>query len=275
MRRWLSSGIALALGIAALTLAPTQAAPTWKVQCNFSDKRFTEISGMTRSQSFPGVLYVHNDSSGGPYIYAVDERTCKTLATLKIDDSRARDYEAIATGSDAKGRAVIWLGDLGDNLDSWPYVELLRIREPSALKSQTLASRTLRVKYPDRPHNAEALLANPTNLQVWIATKQLAHGSLYSLPNPPRKVNTLTKIQIEDGLITDGAISPQGDRYVVRTYFDATVYSGLPPGRKQVSFDLPGQFQGEAITWTADGKALLVASERDDRLLRVEIPQAG
>ncbi|MDP2287054.1 MAG: hypothetical protein Q8M73_00600 [Actinomycetota bacterium] len=230
---------------------------------------------MTRSQSFPGVLYVHNDSSGGPYIYAVDERTCKTLATLKIAGSRARDYEAIATGTDAKGRAVIWLGDLGDNLDSWPYVELLRIPEPRALKSQTLNSRTVRVTYPDRPHNAEALLADPKSLQVWIVTKQLAHGSLYSLPNPPGKLSKATAVSVEDGLITDGAVSPQGDRYVLRTYFDATVYAGLPPGRKPVTFDLPGQFQGEAITWTADGKALLIASERDARLLRVEIPQTG
>ena len=275
MRRLLSSVVVLALGLAVLIPAPSQAAPTWKVQCSFSDERFTEISGMTRSQSFPGVLYVHNDSSGGPHIYAVDERTCKTLATLKIDGSKARDYEAIATGTDAQGRHVIWLGDLGDNRDSWPYVELLRIREPRVLKSQTLNSRSSRVTYPDRPHNAEALLANPRNSQVWIVTKQLAHGSLYSLPNPPGKLNKASVIGVEDGLITDGAVSPQGDRYVLRTYFDATVFAELPAGRTQVTFDLPGQFQGEAVTWTADGKALLLASERDARLLRVEIPQTG
>jgi hypothetical protein len=36
--------------------------------------------------------------------------------------------------------------------------------------------------------------------------------------------------------------------------------------------DLPVQPQGEAITWTSDGRALLIASERDDRLIRVEVP---
>ena len=206
------------------------------------------------------------------FIFAVDERSCRTLATFKIRGSRARDYEAIASGTDARGRSVIWLGDIGDNLDSWPYVEVLRILEPAALKSQTVSARTLRVTYPDRPHNAETLLANPGSPQLWIVTKQLAHGSLYSLPNPPKRVNKASLIQVEDGLITDGAVSPQGDRYVLRDYFQATVYSGLPPGRAQMTFDLPGQFQGEAITWTADGKALLIAGERDARLLRVEIP---
>ena len=275
MRRWLTGVLALALTVTALLAAPTSAAPTWKVQCTFADKRFTEISGMTRSLNFPGVLYVHNDSSGGPYVYAVDERTCATLATLKVNGSRARDYEAIATGRNAHGKAVIWLGDIGDNVDSWTNVEILGIREPAVLKSQTLNARTIRVTYADRPHNAEALLANPKTAQLWIVTKQLAHGSLYALPDPPTRISRATKIQVEDGLITDGAVSPLGDRYVLRTYFDATVYSGLPPGRAQRTFDLPGQFQGEAITWTADGTALLVAGERDARLLRVEIPQTG
>ncbi|MDO8732428.1 MAG: hypothetical protein Q7L55_07650 [Actinomycetota bacterium] len=275
MRRLSTRVLAVSLGLIMLAVVPAQAVPSWKIQCNFQDKRFTEISGLTRSLNFPGVLYLNNDSSDGPYIYAVDERTCKTLATLKIQGSRARDYEAIASGRDARGRAVIWLADIGDNLDSWPYVEILRIREPGVLKSQTVHSRTVRVSYPDRPHNAETVLANPTDSQLWIVTKQLAHGSLYKLPKPLRKANTAVLMQAEDGFITDGAVSPQGDRYVLRTYFDATVYAGLPPGREQVTFDLPGQFQGEAITWTADGKALLIAGERDDRLLRVEIPQAG
>lgn len=275
MKGWLIGALLATLAAVGAGLAPVQAGVAFKVQCEFPDKRFTEISGLARSLNFPGVLYLHNDSSGGPYVYAVDERSCRTLATLEISGSRARDYEAIATGRDAKGRAVIWLGDIGDNLDSWPYVEILGIREPAVLKSQILQARTVRVTYPDRAHNAEALLASPKGPQLWIVTKQLAHGSLYALPSPPTKRSKATQVQVEDGLITDGAVSPQGDRYVLRTYFDATLYSGLPPGRRLSTFDLPGQFQGEAITWTADGRALLVAGERDARLLRVEIPQTG
>ena len=252
---------------------PAQAAvPPWKVQCTFSDQRFDEISGITRSQAFPGTLYVHNDSSGGPRIYAVNEHTCKTQATLTIRGAKARDYEAITSGKDAKGRSVIWLGDIGDNNDSWPYVEVLKIREPKSLVTQTISASTYRFTYPDMPHNAETLLANPSAPQLWIVTKQLAHGSLYALPNPLRQMNKAVKLQTEGGLITDGAVSPQGDRYVLRTYFDATIYSGLPVGKPTKTFDLPGQLQGEAITWTADGTALLIASERDHRLLRVAIP---
>jgi len=256
-----------------LGLAPASASvPPWKVQCTFNDSRFDEISGITRSQMFPGTLYVHNDSSGGPRIYAVDEKSCNTKATFTIRGAKARDYEAIASGRDAQGRPVLWLGDLGDNQDSWPYVEVLKIREPKTLISQSVSASTYRVTYPDIPHNAETLLADPTSPQLWIVTKQLAHGSLYALPQPFKKTNLATKLRIEGGLITDGAVSPLGDRYVLRTYFDATLYNGLPAGKELKTFDLPGQLQGEAITWTADGKALLIASERDQRLLRVSIP---
>ena len=262
------------IGILGLTPGPVQSVPSSRVQCRFDDSRFTEISGLARSQQYPGVLYLNNDSSDGPYVFAVDERSCKTLATLRVSGSRARDYEAIATGRDARGRAVIWLGDIGDNNDSWPYVEVMRILEPSSLRSQTVAAHHYRVTYPDMPHNAEALLANPAKPQLWIVTKQLASGSLYALPAPLLARNQATPLRREAGLITDGSVSPQGDRYVLRTYFDATIFTGLPPGRQGVTFDLPGQYQGEAVTWTADGKALLIAGERDNRLLRVEIPQA-
>ncbi len=70
-------------------------------------------------------------------------------------------------------------------------------------------------------------------------------------------------------------MSPDGGRYVLRDYVDAVSYSGLPPGPPEQRVHLPFQPQGEAITWTPDGSALLVAGERDDRLLRVAVPVAS
>ena len=53
--------------------------------CRFSDKRLTEISGITVSLLHPGVVWVHNDSSGGPYVYAIDTATCRTLARVRME----------------------------------------------------------------------------------------------------------------------------------------------------------------------------------------------
>ena len=228
---------------------------------------------MTYSLRHAGVIWLHNDSGGGPYIYAVDSSTCRTLARVRLDGIDARDIEAIAAGRDRKGRPVLWVADIGDNLDSWPEVYLHRIREPTVLVDQAVTPRTYRVTYRDRPHDAEALLADPTSTRLWIVTKQLAHGRLYSLPKrlSSTELNVARPVHREGGLVTDGAISPDGRRYVLRDYINALVVTGLPPGEVAETIGLPLQPQGEALTWTPDGTALLVASERDNRLLRVEV----
>jgi len=243
------------------------------VVCRFDDPRLDEISGMAMSLAHPGVLYLHNDSSGGPYLYATSATTCKVIARLELKGAQARDFEAMGAGRDAKGRPVLWIADMGDNLDSWSQVEVLRIREPARLVDQVLVPRTYPFTYEDRPHNAEALLADPRSPRLWVVTKQLARGSLYALPVPMRRdrVNIATPIRVEGGIITDGAISPDGSRYVLRDYFDAVIYQGLPPGREIKRIYLPLQPQGEAITWSADGRSLLIASERDERLLRIRV----
>lgn len=268
---------ALLAGACLLAIAtPAASAVESDVVCRFSDARLTEISGMAPSLRHPGILWLHNDSSGGARLYAVSASSCKTVATLTIRGAKARDYEAVATGRDAKGRPVIWLGDIGDNQDSWKNVEVLRIREPKTLSNATVSAKTYRFTYPDRPHNAEALMAGPNSPRLWVITKQLAHGSLYALPTPlsASRTNIARRLRTEGGLVTDAAVSPNGRLYVVRDYFDAYVYRGLPPGTELTRIALPGQVQGEAICWAPDGRSLLIASERDTRLLRVALPSS-
>jgi hypothetical protein len=262
-----------ALLFGALFVASDAQASEPEVVCRFSDDRFVEISGITRSQVHANVLWLHNDSSYGPYIYAVDATDCTTLARIEIDGIEARDLEDIASGVDPAGRPVLWLGDIGDNRDSWPFVWIHRIREPAELVDQVVRARTYRFTYPDGSHDAEALLADPTSQQLWVATKKLARGTIYALPDPlrPKRLNTATPLGQVGGLVTGGAVAPDGNRYVLRDYVNAIIYEGLPPGNEVARIDLPVQFQGEAITWTADGSALLIASERDDRLIRVPI----
>lgn len=259
--------------VSTVSAAPTSTAAAVSTVCRFSDPRFDEISGMTYSQRHANVLYLHNDSSGGPRIYAVDSRTCRTLATLTIDGITARDLEAIGSGRDRQGRPVLWVADIGDNLDSWPEVRVHRVREPRVLRDRTVTARTYRFTYPDRPHNAEALLADPSSGRLWIVTKQSARGTIYALPDRLRadRINVARAVRRVGAFVTDGAVSPDGTRFALRDYVDAEVFAGLPPGGQPTTLYLPLQLQGEAMTWTPDGSALLVAGERDDRLLRVPV----
>ena len=274
MRRRVARPLAVLVGavIAVWSSGVALAAPGSEVVCRF-DPAYREVSGLAASTQHPGVLWLHEDSGSGPSLHAIDARTCATVATLRISGARARDFEAVGMGTMPDGAPAIWLGDIGDNTDSWPWVEVLRIREPAELADATVRARAFRVTYPDRPHNAETLLVHDD--QLWIVTKQLARGALYRLPNPLRRgvVNVAERVQAETGLVTDGAIAPGGSQYVLRDYFDAQIFVGLPPGEPGARVDLPAQRQGEAITFSADGSALYIASEQDRRLVRIPLTE--
>jgi hypothetical protein len=263
--------LAVAIMTALVVAAPASAQKElpWTEVCRFDDRRLTEISGMAASLMHENVVWVHNDSSDAARLYALDLQTCDTVSELRLRGVQARDFEGLASTRNARGRAALWVGDIGDNRDSWPSVTLHRVWEP-----KTLGTRSRRVKswdftYPDRPHNAETLMVSGRS--VWVATWQLATGGVYSVPLR-RTGASAERLDDVGPLTTDGSIHPDERGYVLRDYLDVHFYVGLPPGRKVATFALPRQVQGEAITWTSDGTGLLIASEEDDRLLRVDPP---
>ena len=245
-----------------------------RIVCRWTDSRLDEVSGIALSAVHPGIAWVHNDSGGGPYLYALDTSTCVVRARVRISNIGARDIEGIASGADARGRHVLWVGDVGDNQDSWPSVRIHAVVEPTALRDQSVPARTYRFTYRGGPLNAETVLAMPNAPRLWVATKQLAQGGIYPLREPPATatVAQLSRISTTSGLVTDGAISPSGSKYVLRDYLWAYVFDGVPPGRQITRITLPVQLQGEAITWTADGRAFLTAGERDTALWYVPLP---
>lgn len=271
----------VAVLLAAMTWSaplPAYAADDPQVLCRITDTRLAEISGITWSAKHDGVWWVHADSGNGPYVYALDGRTCDVLARVRIAAIGARDLEAIGTGVDPQGRKVLWLADIGDNNDVWPEVRLHAILEPSRLVDQQVRATTYRFTYPDQPHNAEAIIVSPTSAQVWVVTKQLARGGVYRVPLSTSGVATAERIGDMGGLVTDAAMSPDGTRFVIRDYFAARVF--LAPVSASsldapTSVGLPEQPQGEAVSFTRDGGALVVASEDDDRLLLVSLEESA
>ena len=83
--------------------------------CRFDAKKLPEISGLTTSALHDRIVWAHNDSGGGPRIYALDIDTCEIRATLKIRGVDALDPEAIALGTGSSGAPALWWGDIGDN----------------------------------------------------------------------------------------------------------------------------------------------------------------
>jgi hypothetical protein len=279
MHRRLTLGICVALtgvlGAAVPGWSATDVSLESSVLCTIEDPRLVEISGITFSIRHANVVWVHNDSSDAARIYGLDLDSCAVVAEVDLRGVSARDIEGIAAARDPRGRPVLWIGDIGDNRDTWPDVGVYRIREPAELGSTSRKAREYRFTYDDRPHNAETVMVAED--RIWIATWQLASGGLYELPGLTGKRDrdsVLLGNRVGDvgSLITDGAIAPDASGYVLRDYLDVHFFQGPPPGRKIATLPMPAQPQGEAVTWTPDGSALLTASEGDNRILRVEIP---
>lgn len=261
-------------GLAAPRYAAAVDEAQWQELCRFDDPRLVEISGMAPSIRHPHVVWVHNDSGDAAILYAVNTRTCETVGELRLRGVKARDFEGLASSTDEQKRAFLWVGDIGDNRDSWPDVSIHRVREPDRLGNRTRPATTWRFTYPDRPHNAETLMV--LGERGWVATWQLAAGGLYSIralaQRPTGRVSIAERVGDVGSLITDGAMHPSGHGYVLRDYLDVHVFQGLPPGRRIAKLALPPQAQGEAIAWAPDGRSVFIASENDPRLIRVDLP---
>lgn len=245
------------------------------------DPRITESSGLAASRLHPGVYWTHNDSDDGPYVFAVDSRTGKTVATITMRGvGEPRDVEGISIGPDGD----LYVGDIGDNLDgTWSHVWIYRFPEPKALRDATVTATQYDVKYADGARNAEALMVHPKTGRVYIASKNEDGGGLYEGPAKLAAGSTNTFRRVgEVPWVTDGAFSPDGGSLVLRSYFSARVYD-FADGRlgESRSVAAPFQRQAESVTYTADGSALMFGSEgAGSEVVRVEIeggakPSAG
>ncbi|HUR73986.1 MAG TPA: hypothetical protein VMZ00_06905, partial [Sporichthya sp.] len=219
-------------GLAALALVGLSAggagAEDKKVAFQFQDDRITESSGLAASTKNPGIVYTHNDSSGGPVLYAVDDSSGQTVATLTLKGAPARDWEAITRCKD-NGTEVLWVGDIGDNIDAWKTYPLLRVEEPSNPKTGNVAWTRYDMRYADgRARNAESLLCDPRDGRLYVITKETADkAGVYRGPETlkPGAVNTFTRIADAPGAVTDGSFFSGGRFVVVRGYFEAHVLS--------------------------------------------------
>lgn len=235
------------------------------VAFTMTDPRITESSGLVASRLHKGVYWTHNDSDDGPYIYAVDSTTGKTVATVTLRGvGSPRDVEAISMGPDG----ALYVGDIGDNLGgSWPHVWIYRLPEPKRLADQTVTATQFTVVYDGGPRNAEAMMVDPKTGRVYIASKNEDGGGLYQGPArlSASGTNVFRRVADIPLWITDGAFSPDGTRLVLRGYFGALMYrwaDGTPHRIDQMH--VPLQRQGESVAFTPDGRTLMYGSEGED-----------
>ncbi|MDF4251319.1 hypothetical protein [Streptomyces sp. WMMB303] len=261
--RGVGVGAAVAVVLGAMAASPGAAAADGPEGFTIRDSRITESSGLAASRDHKGVYWTHNDSDDGPYVYAVDSSTGKTVCRVTLQGIDPRDVEAISLGPDGD----LYVGDIGDNLDgTWPEVWIYRFPEPKELRREVTVTPTrYTVRYDGGARNAESLMVHPETGRVYIASKSAkGKGGVYAGPKKldPDGVNTFSRVAKIDFEATDGAFSPDGTRLVLRGYFSAYGYTwrnGKP--EKIGSVPVPLQRQGESVTFADDGRTLMYGSE--------------
>lgn len=263
----------------------------------------TEISGLVASGRHDGVLWTHNDSGGGPEVFAIGADGTD-LGAFVVDGATATDWEDIARGPGPDPSAsYLYIGDIGDNAARRDHVTLYRVPEPAERPARGGRLRnveTMTLRYPGGPADAEALLVDPLAGDLVIVTK--SYGGLSRVLRAPAAslVDGGSVTMVDDGpvtipspegfslglpgtAVTGADITSDGAIVVLRTYQSVLVFSRATGQtvadalRAEPCFaPRADEAQGEAVAFTGDGTALVTISEGvRQRVHRVAIAPAG
>jgi hypothetical protein len=260
--------------------APVGPATPGKAVCTVSGSGLTELSGLAVNGSQYVAMNDSNIDASAMRVFVLD-KSCRKVRSFSYP-AQGRDPEDLLIKD-----GVVWVADTGDDplKPSRPRIAVWRVPLNGS------ASGPFRFAYPDGPHDCEAMVFNAKGLPIFI-TKVATEGAVgvYEAttkwdpsgnPVPLTKVGVM-KVQatgtesgmssIGQKLVTGAATSPDGKRVVVRTYSDAyefdvtggDVAKAITTGTPRIT-PLPNEPQGEAITYSADGKYFLTLSDLTDK----------
>jgi hypothetical protein len=255
----------------------------------FESRRVIESSGVAVSRAHPGVLWTHNDSGDGPYVYATDLRG-HDRGFLLVPGAEAVDWEDIALGPcptrGGRGASCLYLTDTGDNLERRSRVTVYAVAEPDApvgggdTLRTTAAPAILQLRYPDGSHDVEAIYVSPRDSALYLVSKGRTGGiRIYRVPRiqwgkADAGVATAELVQTLDirpsaeagRLVTGAAIRPDGRVVAVRTYEEIYLFTPIVGGRLVPARERPCDIAGleaggggEAIAFLDDSTLVLTS----------------
>ncbi|MCJ8209310.1 hypothetical protein MUY27_06290 [Mucilaginibacter sp. RS28] len=252
---------------------------------HLSDRELDEISGIAASAVNPDIFYVHNDSGDSSRFFAIDAQG-NLKETFRFKGNEAgplgvTDCEDVAVGpGPVKNKSYIYLGDIGDNNSSRKHLTVYRFAEPKVENGKTtatIAASKLFVKYPDGAHDAETLMADPSDKLLYIVTKREDSVGVYSTPLVFKDGDTVTlkkncRLHFQGfkllKWITAGDISADGSQILLKSYSKVYYWKrtpGIPVWKtmqnKPAELNYEQEKQGEAIGFTRDGKYYYTTSE--------------
>ena len=236
-----------------------------------------EVSGIAASRNYADVVWMHNDSRGGPILYATTT-SGEQLGTFELN-AVTFDWEDMALGPGPEaGVDYLYLGDIGDNFHFRPWVTVHRIAEPYPDPPGGFIAEVdvFDLTYPEPGPNAEAMFVDPVTGDLFVVTKPDSGGTAEILAAPASALvdgatvalEPIGQFDLAGGLfVTAADIHPTGAAILFRGYNEVWLWErtdlDLTATFAGEPCDLPStaEVQGEAITFGRNGYSYYTVSE--------------
>lgn len=238
----------------------------------------TEVSGCAAGRVNDGVFWLNNDSGDSARIHAIN-RNGSYRGAFNLSGASAADYEDIAIGpGPVGGKSYIYVGDIGDNGAARSTKQVYRVAEPAIGSSSAGATLSGVEKftfvYPDGKRDAETLMVDPRNGDVYVVAKREAASTgnqVYRFKAPLVSGKSYTgevvaRVHIE--WLTGGDISADGSRILIKNGNQNYLWLrgdnesvGAALLRNPIKVPTVSEAQGEAICWDKTGTDYYTISE--------------
>lgn len=226
-----------------------------------------EASDIADSKINPGHLWVHEDS-GNPAALHLLNHNGEPVQTITLAGIVNRDWEDMALAGN-----YLYIADTGDN--NWKYATstIYKFEEPSAKTDVVQQIETITFRYPDGPHDTEALLVDPVSGAIYLITKSEKPAHVYKLEQQNEqkgKAQTAELVgTVNHSNIVSAALSENGRSIIIKTYTGLFVYNReakqtIAEALQNTYTRLPYKTepQGEAVCFSVSGNGYYTLSEK-------------
>lgn len=232
-----------------------------------------EVSGMVPSLRFPGHLWLMEDSGSEPKIDLL-KNDGTYIRKVRFNGSN-RDWEDIAAGPGPEdGKNYLYIGEIGDNDARYGDYYIYRFEEPADGQEVIDGFDTIHFRYPnDESYDAETVMVDPLNRDIYVITKNQLNVRVYRLPYP-QNTSGLNVAEymgtIKYFLIVSGDVSADGTEVLLKAY-NAIYYWKRKQGESlyqvlsrshNLSVPYIVEPQGESVCWDTDARGYYTLSEK-------------
>ena len=231
-----------------------------------------EASGIGDSYANPGFLWVELDSGNPPALYLLHHSGGHGRSIL-LKGATNRDWEdLVVANGPIESKKYIYIGEIGDNNLAYSQYSIYRLPEPNPNTDSISDFVKITFKYPDGPHDAEAMLVDGVTKDIFIVTKRDPYSKVYKLSYPQDTAGLNIASFVMDlpykGVVS-AAIASSQNEVLVKTYSSVYYYErkngeSIEQLLKQPYQTLPYQVeaQGEAICFANDNSGFYTLSEK-------------